>query len=423
MRGNRYEGVMIAPTSRILPLDALRGFAVMGILLLNIIGFAMPEAAYMNPAAWGGTGFADIGSWAVTFVLFDGKMRGLFAMLFGASMLLIVERAETSGQDGRRVHIRRAVWLFAFGLAHFLLLWWGDILMIYAIVSLVALLFIGRPPISLVKWAFGAFLAHFVVVATFIVSAYAFRHAASAPDAPASMIAGYAAMMESFGAPGSPSIAADIALYRSDFSTIFAESLSDLPSHIGLFVYFAFEVLGFMLLGMAMLKGGFLNGQWPIDQYRRTARHCFMIALPPMIALAVWVIASGYDPLVAFGTFFAWSFPFRIPMAVGYASLFMTWVLRFPDHTLILRVAAAGRMAFSNYLGTSLVMTAIFYGWGGGLFGQVGRFALYLFVVGAWILMLLWSKPWLMHFQYGPLEWLWRSLARGKIQPMRRIRN
>ena len=414
---------MTASNNRLLPLDALRGFAVMGILLLNITGFAMPEAAYMNPAAWGGTGGPDIAAWFITFVLFDGKMRGLFSLLFGASMLLIIEKAEISGRDGRRVHIVRAAWLFAFGLAHFLLLWWGDILMVYAIVSLVALQFVGRPAISLVKWAFGAFLVHFVIVATLLVSAYAYAHAAAAPDATQATIDGFANMMEGFGKPGSPAIAADVALHRSGFPAIFAGSLRSLPDELGLLFYFAFDTLGFMLLGMAMLKGGFLNAQWPIEQYARTARHCFLIGLPPTAALGIWVVASHYDPLVAFGVFFSWSFPFRVPLTVGYAALFMTWILPRVEHPFILRVAAAGRVALSNYLGTSLIMTAIFYGWGGGLFGHVSRAGLYLLVIGAWVVMLLWSKPWLTRFHYGPAEWLWRSLARAQLQPMRRIRN
>lgn len=410
----------MTPTqNRLVPLDALRGFAVMGILMLNIVGFAMPQAGYMNPAAYGGTSFLDIAAWFVAFVVFDGKMRGLFSLLFGASMLLIIEKAEMNGQDGRRVHIIRVAWLFAFGLAHFILLWWGDILMTYAIISLVALLFVNRPPISLVKWAFGAFLAHFVVLATFVLSAYAYRHAALAPGATAETVQGFAQMLDSFGKPGTASIAQDVALYRSDFSTIVAASIKNLPSEAGLLIYFAFDTLGFMLLGMAMLKGGFLSGQWPIDQYGRTARHCFLIGLPLTAALGAWVIASHYDPLVAFGVFLTWSFPFRIPLTVGFAALFMTWVLRAPTHPLIIRITAAGRMAFSNYLGTSLLMTAIFYGWGGGLFGSVSRAPLYLFVLGTWIIMLVWSKPWLDHFKYGPFEWLWRSLARGRMQPMR----
>ena len=125
-------------TDRHLSLDAIRGFAVMGILLLNIVGFAMPDAGYVNPAAWGGTDPLNAGVWAVNFVLFDGKMRGLFSVLFGASMLLVMQRAEAAGQNARSVHLNRMAWLFVIGAAHFILLWWGDILVPYAICGTLA---------------------------------------------------------------------------------------------------------------------------------------------------------------------------------------------------------------------------------------------------------------------------------------------
>jgi len=107
-------------------------------------------------------------------------------------------------------------------------------------------------------------------------------------------------------------------------------------------------------------------------------------------------------------------------MTIGYAALLVLLIRRHAASGWIARIAAAGQAAFSNYIGTSLVMTSLFYGYGLGLFGAVGRLPLYLFVIGASALMLLWSKPWLARFRYGPLEWLWRSLARGAVQPMRR---
>lgn len=408
-----------AAEDRIVTLDVLRGFAVMGILLLNIIGFAMPEQAYINPAAWGGRSVADIGMWAANFILFDGKMRGLFSLLFGASMLLVIDKAEMAGRDGTRAHLARAFWLFLFGVAHYLL-WWGDILMIYAMVSLAALLFVGREPLDLVKWAFLSFAAHFLILALMVGSAYAARAAALAPDAGPQAVQGWIELAASMGQPGTADIAAQLFLYRSDFALIFAHQLDSFWGSFRSLLYFSFDTLGFMLLGMAMLKGGFLTGRWDGEQYRRTARHCFLIGLPPMIALAAWVILSGYDTLATFGSFLAWSFPFRIPLTVGYAALILWLVGSRPAGALIARVAATGRMAFSNYLGTSLLMTAIFYGWGLGLFGSVARAPLYLFVLLGWAVMLLWSKPWLDRFAYGPMEWLWRSLARGKIQPFGR---
>ena len=106
-----------APASRHLTLDALRGVAVMGILAMNIIAFAMPQQAYLNPLAWGGTGAADLAIWAFNMVLVDGKMRGLFSLLFGASLMLVAEGAEAKGESAARVHFRRMAWLALFGLA------------------------------------------------------------------------------------------------------------------------------------------------------------------------------------------------------------------------------------------------------------------------------------------------------------------
>src|SRR3546814_11868070 len=107
-------------------------------------------------------------------------------------------------------------------------------------------------------------------------------------------------------------------------------------------------------------------------------------------------------------------------MTVGWAALSMLLIRTRASASVRVRLAAAGRMAFTNYLTTSIVMTSIFYGYGLGLFGSVGRAALYLFCLGMWAAMLLWSKPWLDRFHYGPFEWLWRSLARAQRQPMRR---
>ena len=138
-------------SSRIPAMDVLRGCAVMGILWMNITAFALPQAAYFNPAAGGALTGGDVAFWAVSLIAVDGKMRGLFAMLFGASMLLLIDREEMAGRDGRRAQRVRAGWLLLIGLAHYILLWWGDILMIYAVVGMVALMFAGREPLALVK--------------------------------------------------------------------------------------------------------------------------------------------------------------------------------------------------------------------------------------------------------------------------------
>lgn len=400
-------------SARIPAMDILRGCAVMGILWMNIIAFSQPQTAYFNPVAAGPLSTGDIAFWLVSLLLFDGKMRGLFALLFGASMLLLIDREEMAGRDGARAQKVRAGWLFVIGLAHYLLLWWGDILMVYAVVSLIALLFVRQEPMALVKSAFLLFLLQFLLVAGFIGSLYAWSHAAAAPDATTALRQGFASFMTGLSDPASPAIQAEIATYRSGFGAILAHKLSGFPGQwLWSLMFTGLETLGFMLLGMAMLKGGFLAGRWNVEQYWRTARHCFLIGLPPMIALACWVIASGFAPLPAFGTALAWSFPFRIPLTVGWASLILWVVARFGSHPLLARCAAAGRLTLSNYLATSLIMCAIFYGWGLGLFGHVRIAMLPLFILPTWAVMLLWSPSWNARFGQGPMERLWRALAR-----------
>ncbi|HWH23216.1 MAG TPA: DUF418 domain-containing protein, partial [Allosphingosinicella sp.] len=137
---------------RIASLDIIRGVAVMGILAMNIVAFAMPFAAYLNPRAFGMEGTADYLSWLFSFIFIDGKMRGLFSFLFGASMLLGIERAGAKGEDPRKVHFRRMIWLLVFGLIHLYLIWFGDILTGYALVGMIAWFFRKLPPGRLIAW-------------------------------------------------------------------------------------------------------------------------------------------------------------------------------------------------------------------------------------------------------------------------------
>lgn len=408
-------------SSRIPAMDILRGCAVLGILWMNIAAFALPQSAYFNPAVAGPLSPADIGAWAIGLILVDGKMRGLFALLFGASMLLLIDREEMAGRDGRRAQMIRSAWLFVIGCAHFLLLWWGDILRVYALVGLIAMLFIRLEPLDLVKRAFLCFLLQFLLLAAFVGSLYLWRHAALAPGADASLRDGFDAFMAALSDPASPTTRMQIATYRSGFGTILHYKLASLPGDwIWGFLFTALETLGFMLLGMAMLKGGFLTGRWDAEHYRRTARHCALIGIPPMVGLALWVAITGFAPLPTYGTALVWSLPFRIPLTVGWAALILWLLARHPAHWLVDRLAAAGRMTLSNYLATSLVMTAIFYGWGLGLFAQIRPALLPVFVLGGWALMLAWSKPYAMRYGLGPAEWLWRSLTRRQPQKIRK---
>src|SRR5687767_8239705 len=150
---------------RIATLDIVRGIAVMGILAMNIVAFAMPFQAYMNPTAYGMDGTADLVSWVISFIFVDGKMRGLFSFLFGASTLLVIERARQSGASPARVHYARMLWLLVFGLIHFYFIWFGDILAGYALVGLLLFFFRNLSVRALIIWGVILVVVQFLLMA------------------------------------------------------------------------------------------------------------------------------------------------------------------------------------------------------------------------------------------------------------------
>ena len=403
---------------RHISLDAMRGFAVMGILAMNIIGFAMPEWAYISPAAYGTDTLADKIAWAFSFVLIDGKMRGLFSLLFGASMMLIIDRAVAKGESAAQIHYRRMAWLALFGLAHYFFIWFGDILFLYAIIGMIAFRFRNWPPAKLIKVALIIFVLGLALWGLQFGGLQLFQYFATRADASADMPRQFRELMDS--ADLAFNVAPDIALHRGSYAAITMSKLDDWAEPLLLVVQSASETLPLMMIGMAMQKSGFLTGAWAAADYRRWAMRMVPVGLLLTLALAVWMVAVDFDRITALAIFYFWGGIPRMLLTIGYAALLLLLIDHYRNHPTLARVAAAGRAAFSNYLGTSIAMTTIFYGYGFGLFGDVGRAGLWLFVLGAWAVMLLWSKPWLMTFHYGPLEWLWRSLARGKIQAMRR---
>ena len=402
---------------RHISLDAMRGFAVMGILAMNIIGFAMPEWAYVTPAAYGTDTLADQIAWAFSFIFIDSKMRGLFSLLFGASMMLIIDRATANGESAAQVHYRRMAWLALFGLAHYFFIWFGDILFLYAIIGMIAFRFRNWPPARLIKVAIIIFAVGLAIWGVQFGGLQAFQYFATQPDASAGTARQFRELMATDLAFN---IAPDLALHRGSYAAIVMDKIDAWRTPLIWVVEASGETLPLMMVGMAMQKSGFLTGAWGAADYRRWVKRMVPAGLLLTLALAVWIVAVDFDRITALAVLYFWGGIPRMMLTIGYAALLIMLIDRYRHHSMLTRVAAAGRAAFSNYLGTSIVMTTIFYGYGFGLFGHVGRAGLWLFVLGAWAAMLLWSKPWLMKFHYGPLEWLWRSLARGKMQAMHR---
>jgi uncharacterized protein len=397
-------------------IDALRGLAVMGILLMNIAGFALPSGAYFNPLGGGGSTPADLAAWAVNFVLVDGKMRALFSILFGASTMIVVERAEAAGLNGARVHLARMATLALFGAAHLFLLWSGDILLHYALIGILALPFVLLEPRALLRIAVMLLLTQLVIQGVFMAGFVSLHHAALAPGADSSTVAAWRSFSEGVGVGDARSIAAEIARMRGPWTEMIVANLANEPAGIPFLLGFdGPETLAFMLIGMAALRSGFVTGAWSRARYLRAAAIGFTIGLPPTIALCWLCFRSGFDTLATFSAATMGGVAFRPILGLAEAALALAW-LAGRDRP---RLRAAGRMAFSNYLGTSLLMGALFDGWGFALFARIERVWLYPIVAAVWALMLLWSPWWLARFRYGPLEWGWRSLARREFQAMR----
>jgi uncharacterized protein len=405
---------------RIATLDIVRGVAVMGILAMNIVAFAMPFQAYMNPLAYGWESGADFVSWLVSFIFVDGKMRGLFSFLFGASMLLVIGRAEAKGEDSGSIHFRRMFWLLVFGLIHLYLIWFGDILHGYALIGMIAWFFRNKEPAVLMRWGLGVLTVQLMVMTSLAAGAFFLQDAAAAPGASAEIAKEWRTLESQFGILQGQPLADRLALMRGGYGPILADRFAAYATApLEELLMFGWETLAYFLFGMVALKNGFLSGGWSDSAYRRTALIGFGIGIPAY-ALLAWILArDGFSVPMVLAVVMAATVPFRPLMVVATAALIILATRR--GGALTGRIAAAGRAAFTNYLGTSLIMTTLFYGFGGGLFGHLGRAELWLPVVAMWAIMLLWSKPWLDRFQYGPLEWLWRSLSRGSLQPMRKL--
>jgi len=415
-----HDNIIIQPETRYIHLDVLRGFAVMGILVINIIAFAMPQNAYFGPNIYGGTDVTDIGTWFLSFTFFDGKMRGLFSLLFGASLMLIIRRSEAKGESSAKTHYNRMFWLMIIGVLHFSLIWFGDILFLYAVMGCFAYLMHHLEAKKLLRWALGIYISFALILSISLAGLLYQKHMAEQENATADQIESYQSFASEFD-PNHTNITNEIQAYNSPYKDVVAYRITNewttplISIIIGLT-----ETFPFMLIGMALLKNGFFTGQSSAYIYRKAVAIGLVLGSIIYGLFAILIINSEFSIALIFNIMQGWSAIPRLMMVIGYAALIIMIVDKAANNALIIRIAAAGRTAFTNYIGTSIIMTSIFYGYGLGFFGQIERHQLPLFVLGSWILMLLWSKPWLMHFQYGPLEWLWRSLARREIQSFKR---
>ncbi|MAY21065.1 MAG: hypothetical protein CL955_10650 [Erythrobacteraceae bacterium] len=396
---------MVTPTpssGRIAELDALRGLAVIGIVWMNVYVFALPFQAYTNPVVWGGDGAADGWVWAASFVFVEDKFRTLFAMLFGAGCLILIER---SGDKVWRPHLARMGVLFLIGIAHSVLLASNDVLRAYALAGLAIPLLAPMRAKALYAMAVGLVVLHLgagmVVFGSGVVDVYLGRAGSDA-----------ALWAERRFGANEGALGYALELGREGLIERVARRLDDLPQQFtALFAALPLN-LAAMALGMGLWKDRMLRGEWRTFRLQRLAAICAALSIPALLALEWWVADNGFPAAFAGAAALVLSAPFDMLLGLAYAALAMAFFAAGGPVTG--RLAAVGRLSLTNYLMTSLILAAIFASWGLGLFAQVSRAQAFVLGVVPVAAMLLWSPLWVKRFGQGPFERAWRRAA-GKL--------
>jgi uncharacterized protein len=435
--------LVAAPVSdrdRLKIIDALRGVALLGILLMNIPGFAMAEYSFESFKG----DPANVNFWldAVISVVFEGKMRALFGMLFGAGVLLFVSKKEQAGRSVTVLFYRRMFWLVLFGLIHaHLILWIGDILYLYGICGMLVYLCRKVKPIYLVLGVPLVAVVDFTAGTLFYQNlrdnriAYVQASAFAAENKPLTEAQTDALSqwreIEKTLIPNREDAKENTRKMKSDYATV-ASHLRPLAWK-GQTIFLPMEIwdsLALMLLGMALYQWGFLSGQLSNRSYGKVAAIGYGIGLP----LAAYSFYHSYlsSPNLEASLrrmelvnieWVGLIYPFqRIFLVMAHAAAIVVLYKEKYVQVLFRCLEAVGQMAFTNYIMQSVICTLFFFGYGLNYYGELEFYQIYFVVLAVWILQLIVSPLWLRFFLFGPLEWVWRSLTYWKWQPFVRLR-
>ncbi len=403
-------------TERIEALDILRGFAIFGILLVNMGVFAYPFLGYQ---IMGGTPWDDttnkITEHLIRFFA-EGKFYSLFSLLFGVGIMLQFQRAESRDVNFKPYYLRRIGILLIIGLLHALLFWMGDILTIYALCGFGLLLFIKRKPKTLLIWT-----VIFLMLPTIIVLAFygLMQSLQSMPE----FAADFDQQIEGQKAFAAWLIEGAYNAYRDGtYGQIFIFRAIEFGIVLGSGIFWFPNVFAMMLIGIYTVKKDIINRM--IDDREFTVRifKVFLVFGIPINGLFT-VSYALMDPIRTniwyVLTYFSFSFA-GLTLSLAYISGIILllrserWQQRWKP------LASVGKMALTNYLLQTVICTTLFYSYGFGLYGSVGPAVGLGITVLIFSLQLYISPVWLRYFNYGPVEWVWRSLTYKKVQAFRR---
>lgn len=429
----------LAPTERderIGMLDATRGIAVLGILLMNITGFGLPQS-YDDPTNWGGAEGINLTTWRIAALFFEGTMRGLFTLLFGAGALLFLKRhAERhSGLLPADLYLRRTMWLIVFGLVNaYVLLWPGDILYSYGVVGLLLFVFRNVAPRKLVV---ASAVIMILQTAVTVVEWREYRETvAAATEAQEARSTGKALTESQNQAidtlvrtneqfkPSHDELEKTVSRMRQGYLGALGVVAPESWHYETIFFmqHTLLECLGMMLLGMALLKYGVLTGAASRRVYATMLLVGYAIGLAVNLFETTNLIRDDFSVEALLTSYLTYDLG-RIPMTFGHVGLIGLLYRTSALSAAMRTFSSVGQMALTNYLTQSVICMFLFTGAGLAWYGHLERHELYYVVAAIWTVQLIWSPLWLRHFRFGPFEWVWRSLTYWQLQPMRHFRN
>jgi len=395
----------VARADRILSLDVVRGLAVLGILAVNAMTFFWPHGVNANPSLQLGWDADAAFGWLIHDVFFRDKMRTLFSMLFGVSIFLVGGERSDRARGG--LLRSRLFWLGVFGVVHGAAFWFGDILLLYALTGFLMLLVRSWSARTLLS--VGTIL-YLVLSGLYVAMIFGMS------QMPADQL--QEAAREQGAALTPEQLSAAINAMTGDAWSVTMHQFQTWASVVPFVAVAMIPVTAsLMMIGLGLFKDGFLAGRAPAWSYlisAAVAAGCLYLIWGESTAIE----ASGFDFIQAAMRPYA---TFLVPLvSLGYASVLILMV-RFGLKILLLPLISVGRMAFTNYLTQTLIMTTLAYGGRGlGWYGQIGWPDMWGIIIVVWILQLVWSPMWLTFFRMGPIEWIWRSLTYGRRLPLRR---
>lgn len=419
------------PNERIHALDVMRGLVLCGILLMNINSFGLAEA-YSEPTVSGGSEGLNLYTWIATNLFFEGTMRGLFSLLFGVGMFILLDRLEKNGAGLKAadIYFRRLTYLLVFGLVHgYLLLWTGEILFDYALMGFLVYSFRKMAPKKLILTAvilvMGGFVWNYaeykdnqkLVADVALIESYISEDKKLTKDLKASQI-----QWEKIQEKRSPE-------YIDDFNSSMRKGYIDVVAFLApinrlydqtmSYRYGLWDILCMMLIGIALLKWNVLSAEKSFRFYGVMSALGYLIGLSVNYYELRIILDNQFSFLAISKSNLTYDLG-RISLCLGHTGLILIVVKSGIFKWLQFRLAALGKMALTNYIMHSIICMFVFTGVGFGLFGKLQRFELLYVVFSIWIFQLIVSPIWLRYFQFGPLEWLWRNLSYQKMHSIRK---